>query len=73
MKKLMVIKSIEAWEKIGENPLLWNVNWNKIISFTGIKTDMQVISKRMQKYKKIDEFELSFLKEKLVVGSNSTQ
>ena len=73
MKKLMVIKSIEAWEKIGENPLLRNVNWNKIISFTGIKTDMQVIAKRMQKYKKIDEFELSFLKEKLVLGSNSTQ
>ena len=32
----MVIKSIEAKEKIGENNLLRNVNWNKIINYTGI-------------------------------------
>jgi hypothetical protein len=36
MKKLMVVKSIEAREKIGENSLLRNVNWNKIINYTKI-------------------------------------
>lgn len=70
MNKLMVIKSIQAREKIGDNPLLRNVSWNKIINYTGISQDMNEIAKKVKKTKKIEEFELSYLKENLVMGNN---
>ncbi len=71
MKKLMVVKSIEAREKIGENSLLRNVNWNKIINYTKISQDLQEISKKVKKLKKMEEFELGDLKENLVVCDNN--
>ncbi len=70
MKKLMVVKSIEAKEKIGENSLLRNVNWNKIINYTQINQDMLEIAKKAKKSKKLEEFELNGLKESLVIGEN---
>lgn len=45
----MVIKSIEAREKIQENSLLRNVSWNKIVQFTGIAGDLTEISRKIKK------------------------
>lgn len=73
MNKLMVIKSIEAREKIAENPLLRNVNWNKVVKLTEITQDLQMIAKKVKKNKKLEEFELNYLKEGLIVGSDNNQ
>ncbi len=57
MEKLMVVKSIEAKDKIGENYLLGNVNWYQIINYVQINQDLLEIVKKVKKSKKFEEFD----------------